>query len=374
MTLQAANPHGAYLTIDLDAIASNWRTLLAHGKGADCAAVVKADAYGTGIEQTGPALAKAGCKTFFVAHLGEGERLRAVLPNATIYVLNGFPEQSGPLYKKSNLRPVLGSQDEILEWASFCKAENFAGEAAIHIDTGLNRLGVEPDLFRSLAASLNSKDIGFNPTLVMTHLASSETLDTAQNDQQTKLFDKLAQLTPSIPASLCNSSAVMRDNFTRHALMRPGYALYGGNPTPWTSNPMQPVITLTAPILQVRSINEGERVGYNARWIAKRPTRLAVISAGYADGLMRLPPDTDKPVAEVLIGGTLCPVAGRLSMDLMIIDATDVPPAHLHRGADVTLIGGPLDIDRVGQTAGTIGYLILTSLSRRYQRRYLGGA
>ena len=368
------NPHGAHLTIDLDAITANWRTLQAHGKGAACAAVVKADAYGTGLERTGPALAKAGCKTFFVAHLGEGERLRAVVSDATIYVLNGFPEGSGPLYRQSTLRPVLGSLEEIQEWAAFCKAENFAGEAAIHIDTGLNRLGLEPDVFRHLAADLESGRIGFKPTLVMTHLASSETIDTQQNASQTQMFDALTALTPSIPSSLCNSSAVMRDGFTRHALLRPGYALYGGNPTPWTSNPMRPVITLAAPILQVRAIEAGERVGYNARWLAKRASRLAVISAGYADGLMRLPPDIDKPVAEVLIGDTICPVAGRLSMDLMIIDATDVPSAALHRGATVTLIGGPLDIDRVGKTAGTIGYLILTSLSHRYQRRYLGGA
>lgn len=368
------NPHGASLTIDLDAITANWHLLKSHGNGAECSAVVKADAYGTGLEHTGPALAKAGCKTFFVAHLGEGERLRRVLPDVTIYVLNGFPEASGPVYAAHMLRPVLGSLEEIKEWAGFCKAHDLSGEAAIHIDTGLNRLGLEPEIFRSLAAELEHGRFGFKPTLLMTHLASSETLETLQNEQQTKLFDELAQLTPSIPASLCNSSAVMRDEFTRHKMMRPGYALYGGNPTPWTSNPMKPVITLSAPILQIRAIKEGERVGYNARWVAKRPTKLAVISAGYADGLMRLPPDADKPVAEVLIGDTICPVAGRLSMDLMIIDATDAPAQALHRNQLVTLIGGPLDIDRVGKTAGTIGYLILTSLSRRYQRRYLGGA
>ena len=368
------NPHGAHLTIDLDAIATNWRTLQAHGDGAECAAVVKADAYGTGLERTGPALAKAGCKTFFVAHLGEGERLRHVLPDATIYVLNGLPEGSAAHYAQSALRPVLGSGEEITEWAGFCKAHALSGEAAIHIDTGLNRLGLEPERFRALAAELEQGECGFKPSLVMTHLASSETIDTLQNEQQTKLFDELVQLTPSIPASLCNSSAVMRREFTRHTLMRPGYALYGGNPTPWTSNPMREVVTLQAPILQLRDIAEGTRVGYNARWLAKRPSHLAVISAGYADGLMRLPPEADKPVAEVLIGGTLCPVAGRLSMDLMIIDATDAPAQALHRGATVTLIGGVLDIDRVGKTAGTIGYLVLTSLSRRYQRRYLGDA
>ena len=368
------NPHGAHLTIDLNAIVANWRLLQSLGGGAECGAVVKADAYGTGLEYTGPALTKAGCRTFFVAHIQEGQRLRAVVPDATIYVLNGFPEGSAPLYAESRLRPVLGSQAEIVEWAAFASAQSLAGEAAIHIDTGLNRLGLEPELFRTLAPELERKALGFMPTLVMTHLASSETLDTPQNEQQTQLFGQLVALAPSIPASLCNSSAVTRKEFPRHAVMRPGYALYGGNPTPWTTNPMQPVVTLKAPILQIRDIPQGTRVGYNARWIAKRPSRLVVISAGYADGLMRLPPEQDKPVAEVLIGDTLCPVAGRLSMDLMIIDATDAPESALHRSATTTLIGGPLDIDRVGKTAGTIGYLILTSLSRRYQRHYLGVA
>ena len=366
------NPHGAHLHIDLNAIADNWRQLQALGAGAECGAVVKADAYGTGLEQTGPALFQAGCRQFFVAHLSEGERLRHVLPDATIYVLNGLIQGSAELYAQHRLRPVLGTQEEMVEWAGFTKSQNLSGEAALHIDTGLNRLGLEPDLFRGRAADIAQNQLGFTPSLIMTHLASSETLDTDQNERQSALFASLCALTPSIPSSLCNSSAITRPDFPRHALMRPGYALYGGNPTPWTSNPMRPVITLNAPILQVRTIKEGERVGYNARWMAKRPTRLAVISAGYADGLMRLPPEPDKPVAEVLIGDQLCVVAGRLSMDLMIIDATDAPEHAVHRGAPVTLIGGPLDIDRVGKTAGTIGYLVLTSLSRRYQRHYTG--
>ena len=366
------NPHGAHLTIDLNAIVANWRLLQSLGGSAECGAVVKADAYGTGLEHTGPALAKAGCRTFFVAHIGEGQRLRAVLPEASIYVLNGFPEGSAPLYAEHRLRPVLGTQAEINEWAAFTHAQGLQGEAAIHVDTGLNRLGLEPELFRTLAPDFERKAAGFAPTLILTHLASSETLDTPQNEQQTLLFGELAALTPSIPASLCNSSAVTRKDFPRHAMMRPGYALYGGNPTPWTTNPMQPVVTLTAPILQIRDIPQGTCVGYNARWVAKRPTRLVVISAGYADGLMRLPAKPDEPVAEVLIGDTLCPVAGRLSMDLMIIDATDAPQSALHRSGTTTLIGGALDIDRVGKTAGTIGYLVLTSLSGRYQRHYLG--
>ena len=375
MTHHPANPHGAHLTIDLDAIVHNWRLLAARGeaKGAACGGVVKANAYGTGIEQTGAALYRAGCRTFFVAHVSEGERLRRVAPEAVIYVLNGLPSGGAGAYQASSLRPVLGSIEEIGEWGDHVTQAGLSGEAAIHVDTGLNRLGLDPEAWSELAERIGQGDYGFMPTLLLTHLASSETLDTPQNAEQARLFAEMAELAPDIPASFCNSSAVFRDDLPKYSLLRPGYALYGGNPTPWTSNPMREVVRLQAPILQIRSIEAGERVGYNARWQAKRPTVLVTISLGYADGFPRLPPNPDTPVGEVLIGETLCPIVGRLSMDLMIIDATDAHPEHVQRGAMVTVIGGVLDIDRVGQMAGTIGYLMLTSLSPRYTRTYLGG-
>jgi len=370
-----ANPHGAHLTIDLDAIVHNWRLLAAQGeaKGAECGGVVKANAYGTGIEQTGAALYRAGCRTFFVAHVTEGERLRRVAPEAVIYVLNGLPSGGASAYEPSRLRPVLGSIEEIGEWGDHVTQAGHPGEAAIHVDTGLNRLGLDPEVWRGLAGRIGNGDYGIMPTLLITHLASSETLDTPQNAEQARLFAEMAELAPDIAPSFCNSSAVFRDDLPKYSLTRPGYALYGGNPTPWTRNPMREVVRLQAPILQIRSIEAGERVGYNARWQAKRPTVLVTISIGYADGFPRLPPNPDTPVGEVLIGETLCPIVGRLSMDLMIIDATDAHPEHVQRGAMVTVIGGVLDIDRVGQMAGTIGYLMLTSLSPRYTRTYLGG-
>ena len=375
MTHGPANPHGAHLTIDLDAIVHNWRLLAAQSeaKGAECGGVVKANAYGTGIEQTGAALYRAGCRTFFVAHVTEGERLRRVAPEAVIYVLNGLPSGGASAYEPSRLRPVLGSIEEIGEWGDHVTQAGHPGEAAIHVDTGLNRLGLDPEVWRELAGRIGNGDYGFMPTLLVTHLASSETLDTPQNAEQARLFAEMAELAPDIAPSFCNSSAVFRDDLPKYSLTRPGYALYGGNPTPWTRNPMREVVRLQAPILQIRSIEAGERVGYNARWQAKRPTVLVTISIGYADGFPRLPPNPDTPVGEVLIGETLCPIVGRLSMDLMIIDATDAHPEHVQRGAMVTVIGGVLDIDRVGQMAGTIGYLMLTSLSPRYTRTYLGG-
>ena len=368
MTHGPANPHGAHLTIDLDAIVHNWRLLAVQGeaKGAECGGVVKANAYGTGIEQTGAALYRAGCRTFFVAHVTEGERLRRVAPEAVIYVLNGLPSGGASAYEPARLRPVLGSIEEIGEWGDHVTQAGHPGEAAIHVDTGLNRLGLDPEVWRGLAGRIGNGDYGFMPTLLITHLASSETLDTPQNAEQARLFAEMAELAPDIAPSFCNSSAVFRDDLPKYSLTRPGYALYGGNP-------MREVVRLQAPILQIRSIEAGERVGYNARWQAKRPTVLVTISIGYADGFPRLPPNPDTPVGEVLIGETLCPIVGRLSMDLMIIDATDAHPEHVQRGVMVTVIGGVLDIDRVGQMAGTIGYLILTSLSPRYTRTYLGG-
>ena len=186
MTHPPANPHGAHLTVDLDAIVHNWRLLASFGKdqGAECGGVVKANAYGTGIEQTGAALAKAGCRIFFVAHVTEGERLRRVAPEAVIYVLNGLPSGGAAAYRAANLRPVLGSIEEIGEWGSHVTRAGLSGEAAIHVDTGLNRLGLDPEDWRELAAKVGNGDYGFMPSLLMTHLASSETLDTPQNAAQ----------------------------------------------------------------------------------------------------------------------------------------------------------------------------------------------
>jgi alanine racemase len=368
---------GATLTIDLGALAANWRLLRDRSSAAECAAVVKADAYGIGIEPAVGALGRAGCRTFFVAHLSEAARVRAVVPEAVIYVLNGLQPGTAARYRELGLRPVLGSMPEIREWAEFCGGTKLP--AALHVDTGMNRLGLTPA--EAIALAGDPVVSAFEPALLMSHLAASEEPSQPINDRQVATFLAVAAEYPGVPASLANSSGVfLADSFPPMrglALARPGYALYGGNPTPDRPNPMQPVVRLDARIIQVREIEAGAKAGYNETWTAARPSRLATLSIGYADGYPRSASGTDAairadlPVGAALVAGRLCPFVGRVSMDLIILDVTDLPEREVSRGDPAVLIGGPLDINEVGRRAGTIGYEILTNLGRRYTRHYV---
>lgn len=365
---------GGRLTIDLDALVGNWRKL---GRLAGCetGAVVKADAYGIGIEPAVTALAKAGCRSFFVAHVSEGIRARSAAPEATVYVLNGLLPGTCAIYADHALSPVLGSHDELAEWAAFRgKAGNAVRTAALHVDTAMNRLGLWPgeglSLARERPADIEAAGIG----LIMSHFAASEDEGDPSSARQIAAFADIAAAFPGIPASLKNSSGHFLDGCPSYDLTRPGYALYGGNPTPGKPNPMQAVIGLEAMIIQLREVEDGTAVGYNGRWTAKGRRKLATICLGYADGYPRNGSWTDSVSGgSALVGGVICPFVGSVSMDLIIIDVSDAPAGVAERGALVTLIGGPLDLETVGAGAKTIGYEILTSLGRRYQRRYLGG-
>jgi alanine racemase len=367
---------GGLLTIDLAALVSNWRALRDRAGSAECSAVVKADAYGTGIEKTVPPLVRAGCRTFFVAHLAEAIRVRNVAPDATIYVLNGLPPGTGSTYAVSNLRPVLGSREEIDEWTGFCRAEARKLPAAIHVDTGMNRLGLS--VREGLALKGDRRLNDFEPALLMSHFVSAEEPENPINARQIGAFEAVRQALPGIPASLANSAGIFLKEAPHYDLVRPGYALYGGNPTPDRDTPMRPVVRLQGRIVQVRSVRDGETVGYNAQWTAHDPRRIATISVGYADGYARAASRTDDknraeaPAGEAIVRGRRCPFAGRVSMDLITLDVTAIPADELRRGDLVTLIGDDLTIDEVGRRAGTIGYEILTNLGRRYARAYLG--
>ncbi|MFT4098364.1 MAG: alanine racemase [Rhodoblastus sp.] len=353
----------ATLTIDLAALRANWRKLADMVAPAGCAAVVKADGYGCGLEPVVGALLAEGCGTFFVARLSEGLRARAVAGNAAIYVLDGLTPGAAAEMRQANLRPALGSLPEIREWAAAG-----GGPAALHFDTGMNRLGLSID---EAGAALSA--LGRAPDLVMSHFASSEDVASPDNPEQIARFAQLRSMVPDVQASLCNSSGIFLSSHPWHNLARPGYALYGGNPTPDRANPMRPVVTLEAPILQTRRVEAGAHVGYNGQWTAKRPTLLAVIPVGYADGIPRSAMGVDgKCGPDVTIGGVRCPIAGRVSMDLICIDATDAPAGAVERGAPVELLGSTIGIDEFGARAGTIGYEILTSLGRRYTRVYRG--
>lgn len=371
--LLAADPTATgILTVDLDAIIANWRKLEKTAVPAECAAVVKANAYGCGAEQVSRALAKAGCKTFFVATVEEAAVVRAAAPQATVYALGGFFQQTGDAYAKIDCKPVIGDLNELAEWDVFCRRSGWSGGAAVHIDTGMNRLGLTISEAQGIIPRINAGDHGI--TLVMSHLVSAESLNSPVNAKQLASFREIASLFTGVPASLANSSGVFLGAQFQFEMVRPGCALYGVNPTPEADNPMLPVVDLKARIVQIRNIERGETVGYGGTWTARRPTRLAIVAAGYADGYFRAASANDGTRgAEVVVAGKRCPIAGRVSMDLIAVDITDLDKNAARRGHMVTLIGEGITVDEVAHHFGTIGYEVLTSLGRRFVRIYKGG-
>src|ERR1700726_4397557 len=308
------------LTVDLDAIVANWRKLEKAAVPAECAAVIKADAYGCGADPVARALAAAGCKTFFVATLDEARAVRAALPQAAIYVLDGFFQNCGAAYAKIDAKPVIGDLNELAEWDVFCRRSGWAGGTAIHIDTGMNRLGLTIVEAQGIIPRINAGDHGI--TLVMSHLACAESLNHPLTARQLATFREIASLFSGVPASLSNSSGIYLGAPFQFDLVRPGAALYGVNPTPEADNPMQGVVELKARVVQIRDVERGESVGYGATWTTRRPTRLAIVSAGYADGYFRAGGSNDGTRgAEVVVAGKRCPFAGRVSMVLIAIDA-----------------------------------------------------
>ena len=361
------------LTVDLDAICANWRKLEKTGVPAECSAVIKANAYGCGLEPVARALALAGCKTFFVATLDEARAARAAVPSAVLYVLGGFIQNTGDAFAKIDARPVIGDLNELAEWDVFCRRTGWAGGTAIHIDTGMNRLGLTLAEAQGIIPRINAGDHGIS--LVMSHLACAESLHHPLNAKQLATFREIASLFSGVPASLSNSSGIFLGSPFQFDLVRPGAALYGVNPTPEADNPMQGVVELKARVLQMRDVERGESVGYGATWTTRRPTRLAIISVGYADGYFRAGGSNDGTRgAEVVVAGKRCPVAGRISMDLMAVDVTDLEKNAVRRGHLVTLIGESITVDELAHHFGTIGYEVLTSLGPRYARLYKGGA
>jgi alanine racemase len=359
------------LTVDLDALVANWRKLEKTAVPAECSAVIKANAYGCGIEPVARALAKAGCKTFFVATLDEAIIARAALPSAALYVLNGFTQNTGDTYARIDARPVIGELNELAEWDVFCRRSGWAGGAAIHIDTGMQRLGLSIAEAQGLIPRINAGDHGIS--LVMSHLACAESLNHPMNARQLAAFREAASAFSGVPASLSNSSGIFLGSPFHFDMVRPGAALYGVNPTPEADNPMQPVVDLKARIVQIRDIERGESVGYGGNWTARRPTRLAIVSAGYADGYFRAGSSNDGTRgAEVMVAGKRCQVAGRISMDLTAVDITDLDKNVVRRGHLVTLIGEGITVDELAHHFGTIGYEVLTSLGSRYARVYKG--
>jgi alanine racemase len=357
----------AVLTVNLTNLQRNWRHLAALAEPAQCAAVVKADAYGLGAEPCAKALWAAGCRTFFVAVPSEGASLRNALPEATIFVLDGLLPGLGAYYAENRLTPALAGPEEIDEWSDLARQRGHRLPAALHVDTGINRLGLAPAEVGVIADRLDGLDI----SLVMSHLACAEEPGSKMNERQRRLFDRLRALLPPAPASLANSPSTLVSPDYIYDMVRPGVALYGGNPFADRPNPMAPVAHLSAILLQVRELAAGDTVGYGAQWRAARPSRIGVIGVGYRDGFCRaLAQSLPKAPAHVYIAGHFAPIVGRVSMDLITIDLTDVPPEAARRGARVELLGEHVTVDDVARWAGTISYEILTGLGSRFARLY----
>jgi alanine racemase len=360
----------AMLTVDLGNLQRNWRELAARAAPAECAGVVKADAYGLGAGPCARALWAAGCRNFFVAIPQEGAELRRELSEATIFVLDGLLPGLGAFYAEHRLVPALASLEEVAEWAGLAGKFGRNLPAALHIDTGINRLGLAAREVQAIAGRPDLLD-GIEVTQVMSHFACADEPDSPMNERQRQLFDELRSVLPAAPASLSNSPGTLHSEGFAYDMVRTGVALFGGNPFTDRPNPMAPVAYLSAVLLQVRELAPGETVGYGATWRAARASRIGVLGVGYRDGFLRvLSQPLSKTPAQVYIAGHFAPIVGRISMDLMTIDLTDVPPESARRGARVELLGDHVTVDDVARWAGTIPYEILTGLGSRFARLY----
>ena len=362
---------GGQLSIDLGALARNWRALDKVSAGALTGAVVKADAYGIGITMACKALHAAGARFFFVATPDEGLAVRAALPDVHIFVLNGLYPGAANLYVRQNLMPILSSGAMLEEWLAKCLERNEAYPAALHFDTGINRLGFR--LNEAAGVRQRLEGLGYAPQMVMSHLACADQPNHEKNRTQLALFSSILSQFPNIPASLANSAALMTGRDYHFQMVRPGIALYGGRAVNGRKNPMAPVVTLHVPILQVTEARTGETVGYGATDSLARNSRLAIIGHGYADGFFRSLSATNmRPGGKVVIRGKVCPVVGRVSMDQIVVDITELGPDLPNPGEGAEVLGAVLTVDDQADAGGTIGYEILTSLKGRYTRNYVG--
>lgn len=359
------------ITVDLAQIVTNWRALANKVAPAQCAAVVKADAYGLGAERVIAALARAGCGAFFIATPEEAELARKIAPQACIFALDGLVGNSAAAFDRLAVTPVLSTLDDVVAWSALSRGRGAKLPAALHIDTGLNRLGLPLRDVRRLAAEPTMMS-GVELKLVMSHLASADNPRDPKNRDQLLAFETLSALFPGVPRSLAASDGLMLGPDFHFDLVRPGYALYGGQASQSSPAPVKSAVTVAARILAVADVVPGETVGYSATWRARRASRIATIAAGYADGIPRSASAPDgRPGGHVLISGHLAPIVGRVSMDLITVDVTDLPEGAAMPGEFAKLVAEGLTIEDAGFAAGTIGYEILTRLGHRFTRLYL---
>lgn len=357
----------AQLTVRLGALAGNFRESLRRAAPATVAPVVKANAYGMGLAPVAHALVNAGADTLFVARMEEGIALRQLLPRLRIFVLDGIASGVAPALLSHGLTPVLNSLDEIVEWSALARRERRELDAVLHVDTGMNRSGLSHDELSALVADMRHLLDGIKLVLVMSHLARADEPDRDLNWTQLARFKAALALLPSAPASLSASAGIELGRDFLFDLVRPGLGIYGGNPVVSRPNPYRTVGVLTGRVLQIRAIQAGDSVGYGASYTAEKPTLLATVAAGYADGVKR----TIAPRGRAAIGGYFVPYAGRISMDLTVLDVTNVPPSVIARGATVEFMGDTVTLEELADAAGTITHEILTSIGSRVHRHYI---
>nr|WP_321459356.1 alanine racemase [uncultured Cohaesibacter sp.] len=375
MTAPDASLAGSHLAIDLGALADNYHKLSQKTGPAECAAVIKADAYGLGLELAAQALWKAGARTFFVAHPQEGEKARKTLPDAIIYVLNGLVGDDSPdaydYYRTHQLRPVLGCREEVQLWQSYCENKDEALPCAIHFDTGMNRLGLSLADAQELSALWQSVKPAFGLELIISHLVCADEPDHPKNREQLEKFTAIRALFPEVKASLANSGGIFLGPDYHFDLCRPGIALYGGAVVSGEKSPMKVVATLKSRILSTRKVAKGQSVSYGATETTGRDSRLAILCLGYADGYLRTASSSDaRKGAKVCINGFEAPIIGRVTMDLIIVDISDIAEDKAKRGDWAEFFGSNIAIDDVATAANSISYELLTSLGLRALRSY----
>lgn len=349
----------AVVEIDLAALAGNYAALAAHARPGACGAVVKADAYGLGIAPVARRLEAAGCRHFFVATPAEGIRLRGILARPEIFVLDGLAGVSREAFVAASLIPVLNTRAELATWAG-------AGPAAVHIDTGMSRLGLAAADVEALRAD-GAVAAAVNVRYVLTHLACADEPDHALNQEQMRRFAALRALWPAAKTSIGNSAGLLGGDAFRSDLARPGIALYGANPFVDLPSPVDPVVRLRARVLQIRAVAAGQSIGYGASFTAPEAMRIAVVAIGYADGYLRSLGNRGIAV----LAGQRVPVVGRVSMDLICLDISSLPVDAVAAGDFATLIGDGVGLEEVAALAGTINYELLTALGARLERVYL---
>ena len=360
----------AYLSIDLGALVRNYQHLATLGKGANCSAVVKADAYGLGAHVVAPTLWKAGCRTFFVAHTPEGVSMRFILPQeAEIYVLSPYLKTDAEALATFSLIPVLNDPADLEDWRHYAHQREETLACAIHVDTGMSRLGYAVDQFKAM--DLNKELEGVELKSLLSHLACADTPHHSLNARQLAAFLELKLVCQSqnidCQFSLANSAGILLGDDYHFDLLRPGIALYGGNPTDNGRSVFEPVVKLDARILQIRTASPNETVGYGAAYRCLDEMRIAIVGLGYADGYPRSLGNRSM----VGFKGHRLAVIGRISMDLIAVDISEVPEDQIHPGDRVEIIGKSMTLNEVARSAGTIDYEILCGLGNRLARRYI---